>query len=193
MLTSDIHRPVRDADAALPHRDEERLLGVIPLTDRRKVMVVVGHVVEAANGTDSTATGPLNDDALVIDRDSWQVWAYGKPVSLSYQEFRLLAHLASAPGRVFTRQELLDQVWAPEAHTTARSVDVHVHRIRRKLGAPGERLVTVRRVGSSTGPADTHPSLPAPPSCSAQQKDAAHVPDLPLVPAHAGRQPRPRR
>src|SRR5690606_26761212 len=41
MLTSDIHRPVRDADAALPHRDEERLLGVIPLTDRRKVMVVV--------------------------------------------------------------------------------------------------------------------------------------------------------
>ncbi|MBO2531014.1 response regulator [Thermobifida fusca] len=147
MLTSDIHRPVRDADAALPHRDEERLLGVIPLTDRRKVMVVVGHVVEAANGTDSTATGPLNDDALVIDRDSWQVWAYGKPVSLSYQEFRLLAHLASAPGRVFTRQELLDQVWAPEAHTTARSVDVHVHRIRRKLGALGERLVTVRRVG----------------------------------------------
>ncbi len=136
MTTSDTHRPVLCADTA-PRHDEERLLGVIPLADLRRVMVVVGHVVEAS----------AVDDALVIDRTSWRVWAHGVPVALSYQEFRLLAHLAAAPGRVFTRRELLDQVWDPDAPATTRSVDVHVHRIRRKLGALGDRLVTVRRVG----------------------------------------------
>ncbi|GAA3983518.1 winged helix-turn-helix transcriptional regulator [Thermobifida alba] len=147
MTTSDTHRPVLRADAVPSRHDEERLLGVIPLEDLRRVMVVVGHVVEASTVGGVPADGGSADDSLVIDRASWRVWVRGVPVSLSYQEFRLLAHLVAAPGRVFTRQELLDQVWSPGSPTTARSVDVHVHRIRRKLGDLGDRLVTVRRVG----------------------------------------------
>src|SRR5690606_2279634 len=136
MTTSDTHRPVLRADAVPSRHDEERLLGVIPLEDLRRVMVVVGHVVEASTVGGVPADGGSADDSLVIDRASWRVWVRGVPVSLSYQEDPPPAHLVAAPGRVFSRQEPLDQVWTPGSPNTARSGDGARPRIRRALSQP---------------------------------------------------------
>ncbi|GLU48445.1 winged helix-turn-helix domain-containing protein [Nocardiopsis ansamitocini] len=136
--------------AAIPlpaHIDSDAMLGVVPLDDGA-VMVVVGHVV--------TPPGPTCGDDLVLDRRTRSVRLGGRDVELSFQEFELLAHLRAAPHRVFTRTELLDQVWPghranPRAEGT-RTVDVHMHRLRRKLPAVAAHLVTVRRVGYAYRP-----------------------------------------
>jgi DNA-binding response OmpR family regulator len=122
---------------------------VVPLGDGGRLMVVVGRIVDA-DGLDPAppveAPGRPGED-LLIDRATWRVVARGARVDLTFQEFALLDRLASAPGRVFTRPELLERVWGSAAGLQTRTVDVHIHRLRRKLGPLGERIATVRRVG----------------------------------------------
>ena len=85
---------------------------------------------------------------LEINRATFQVFARGRVVDLALREYELLAFLASSPGRVFTRAELLERVWGAGYLGGTRTVDVHVQRIREKLAACGrEMLVTVRGVG----------------------------------------------
>jgi DNA-binding response OmpR family regulator len=85
---------------------------------------------------------------LVIDRDQYRVLVDGQEIELAFQEFELLEFLAAHPYRTFTREELLSRAWGSRNQATNRTVDVHVHRLRRKLGPGYARyLVTVRRVG----------------------------------------------
>ncbi|NYI04470.1 winged helix-turn-helix domain-containing protein [Allostreptomyces psammosilenae] len=81
---------------------------------------------------------------------------HGRPLRLTYLEFELLAHLTRNPLRVHSRAQLLDQVWDLGGyHGNGRTVDVHVARLRRKLGEPLRRsIVTVRRVGYLFDPLD---------------------------------------
>jgi DNA-binding response OmpR family regulator len=88
-------------------------------------------------------------ERLTIDAERRQAWGAGQPITLSRTEFDLLAALARAPGRVFTRAHLLDKVW-PDAAVTERTVDVHIKALRKKLvaaGLPAETIETVRGVG----------------------------------------------
>ena len=86
--------------------------------------------------------------ALRIDLRAWEVWVEGKLVDFTYQEFQLLSFLAGRPGRVYTREQLLAQVWGMDYYGGSRTVDIHVRRIRSKLGAgSGLALETVRNVG----------------------------------------------
>ncbi|MFC4563897.1 winged helix-turn-helix domain-containing protein [Nocardiopsis mangrovi] len=139
--------------ADLPLSDEsETLLGVVPLEDDGKLMIVVGRVVDADGAPAPGAPSPFDEDDdpaddLVIDRATWRVTARGAPIDMTYQEFRLLDRLASAPGRVFSRTELLESVWGTAGDLQTRTIDVHIHRLRRKLGPLRNRLSTVRRVG----------------------------------------------
>ncbi len=71
----------------------------------------------------------------------------GKPVELTAKEFSLLAYLGTRPGRVVTRDTLLDQVWGMDSDVETRTVDVHMRRLREKLGAAAQYLGTVRGVG----------------------------------------------
>jgi DNA-binding response OmpR family regulator len=97
---------------------------------------------------------------LVIDEDSYQVRLRGQPLDLTYKEFELLKALASAPGRVFTRDLLLDEVWGTDYYGGARTVDVHVRRLRAKLGPEYESMIgTVRGVGYKLVPPGTRESL----------------------------------
>ncbi|GAB3212613.1 winged helix-turn-helix domain-containing protein [Marinactinospora thermotolerans] len=96
--------------------------------------------------------GTLPATGLLVDRVSRRAVLDGAQVELSYREFELLAHLVEEPWRVFTRSELLEQVWPTRSSRPTRTVDVHVHRLRRKLGRFGERIVTVRRVGYAYRP-----------------------------------------
>jgi DNA-binding response OmpR family regulator len=85
---------------------------------------------------------------LAIDTDSYRVTAAGRPLDLTFKEFELLRFLASHAGRVFTRPALLREVWGYDFYGGTRTVDVHVRRLRAKLGPEYEHLIqTVRSVG----------------------------------------------
>jgi DNA-binding response OmpR family regulator len=85
---------------------------------------------------------------LAIDTDSYRVTASGRPIDLTFKEFELLRFLASRAGRVFTRPALLREVWGYDFYGGTRTVDVHVRRLRAKLGPEHEHLIeTVRSVG----------------------------------------------
>ena len=85
---------------------------------------------------------------LSIDPDTYQVRLRGRPLDLTYKEFQLLLYLAQRPGRVFSRSRLLQEVWGYDFFGGTRTVDVHVRRLRAKLGAEHEAMIaTVRNVG----------------------------------------------
>jgi len=85
---------------------------------------------------------------VVVDEDSYTAKVAGRPLNLTFKEFELLKHLAAHPGRVFTREALLQEVWGYDYFGGTRTVDVHVRRLRAKLGPDHEQLIgTVRNVG----------------------------------------------
>lgn len=84
----------------------------------------------------------------------------GGEVPLTFQEFELLVFLTASPGEVFSRVHLMNAVWPERARATPRTVDVHVHRLRRKLGRHGGHLVTVRRFGYGFLPPAHRPTGP---------------------------------
>ena len=86
---------------------------------------------------------------LVIDEATYSARVGGRLLDLTYKEFELLKHLAQHPGRVFTRAQLLQEVWGYDYFGGTRTVDVHVRRLRAKLGPEYDVLIgTVRNVGS---------------------------------------------
>jgi DNA-binding response OmpR family regulator len=93
---------------------------------------------------------------VAIDVESYQVTASGRVLDLTFKEFELLRFLASRPGRVFTRPALLREVWGYDFYGGTRTVDVHVRRLRAKLGPEHEQLIeTVRSVGYRAAEPDT--------------------------------------
>jgi DNA-binding response OmpR family regulator len=89
----------------------------------------------------------LRRGELAIDLDRCEVTCRGKPVELTATEFRLLHFLASRPGRVFSRGELIDHVLGRDVEVIDRTIDVHVMAVRKKLGKHGELVETVRGFG----------------------------------------------
>jgi DNA-binding response OmpR family regulator len=85
---------------------------------------------------------------LLINTASCEVTLQGVALSLTYQEYELLRYLASHRGRVFTREQLLSELWGYNYYGGTRTVDVHIRRLRAKLGPEHEELIqTVRNVG----------------------------------------------
>ncbi len=89
---------------------------------------------------------------LLLNLETYQATISGRPLDLTYMEYELLKFLATHPGKVFTRETLLSRVWGYEYYGGARTVDVHVRRLRAKLGTEQEHLIqTVRSVGYRFG------------------------------------------
>ena len=85
---------------------------------------------------------------MSIDLERYDVTVAGRRVSLTYKEFQLLVLLASNPGRVYSRESLLSQVWGYDYLGGTRTVDVHVRRLRSKIEAPGRSFIeTIYLVG----------------------------------------------
>ena len=96
----------------------------------------------------SASSTVLRIGELVVDMERYDVTVSGKRVSLTYKEFQLLVLLASNPGRVYTREALLSQVWGYDYLGGTRTVDVHVRRLRSKVEGPGQVYVeTIWNVG----------------------------------------------
>ncbi len=89
---------------------------------------------------------------LAVNLETYQASIVGRPLDLTYMEYELLKFLAQNPGKVFTREMLLNRVWGYEYYGGARTVDVHVRRLRAKLGEEHAGLIqTVRSVGYRFG------------------------------------------
>ena len=85
---------------------------------------------------------------ITIDLANYEVTADGERIQLTFKEYELLRFLISHPGRVHTRNALLNQVWGYDYYGGTRTVDVHIRRLREKLGlATGAHIETVRNVG----------------------------------------------
>ncbi len=84
---------------------------------------------------------------LVIDTSAYTVTYKGKPINLTAMEFKLLAALVEANGALFSRDQLLDNVWNYNAVVDTRTVDAHISRLREKLGPAGKYIQTVHRMG----------------------------------------------
>jgi DNA-binding response OmpR family regulator len=90
----------------------------------------------------------IKSGGLSIDESSYTAKLDGRSLELTFKEFELVKFLAQHPGRVFSRQQLLQEVWGYDYFGGTRTVDVHVRRLRAKLGADNETLIgTVRNVG----------------------------------------------
>lgn len=95
----------------------------------------------------------LSVDGVVVDPVGYRASVDGRALNLTFREFELLKHLAQSPGRVFSREQLLQDVWGFDYFGGTRTVDVHVRRLRAKLGADREQLIaTVRNVGYRFAP-----------------------------------------
>ncbi len=103
-----------------------------------------------------TTTAPraelVDYDELVLNLETYQASVDGRPLDLTYMEYELLKFLVQNPGKVFTREMLLSRVWGYDYYGGARTVDVHIRRLRAKLGEEHANLIqTVRSVGYRFG------------------------------------------
>ncbi|WP_150307969.1 response regulator transcription factor [Planctomonas psychrotolerans] len=106
-----------------------------------RIRLVIGRAAQEQTGAKIQASG------VVIDEASYSAKVHGRPLDLTFKEFELLRFLASHPSRVFTREQLLSEVWGYDYFGGTRTVDVHVRRLRAKLGDLESLIGTVRNVG----------------------------------------------
>ncbi|MFM9136274.1 MAG: winged-helix domain-containing protein [bacterium] len=106
------------------------------------------------SGPDEAPTGEIRSGDLAIDEAGYSVRIRSRVLDLTFKEFELLRYLAQHPGRVFSRAQLLQEVWGYDYFGGTRTVDVHVRRLRAKLGPEHDALIgTVRNVGYRFVPA----------------------------------------
>jgi hypothetical protein len=136
-------------DASRPPSPDGTLLAVVPIPGTGTSLAIVGYLVTTPVGGPGAAGPPARaDPGLLLDHEQRRVIVDGVEVALTFQEFELLAFLAEHPATVFSRSDLLRKVWQRDFTADSRTVDVHVSRLRRKLGpAYGRCLLTEYRVG----------------------------------------------
>ena len=124
---------------------------VVKPFEMKEVLARIHAVLRRTSGAEETPAGEklLTFDKLTINLDSYELMVDGQRVDTPPKELELLFHLASAPNRVFTRNQLLDEVWGFDYFGDSRTVDVHIKRLREKLEGVSDqwRLKTVWGVG----------------------------------------------
>ena len=117
--------------------------------EMKEVLARIHAVLRRTGQEEEQGDQKLSFDKLVINLDSYELLVDGKRVDTPPKELELLYHLASAPNRVFTRNQLLDEVWGFDYFGDSRTVDVHIKRLREKLEGVSDqwRLKTVWGVG----------------------------------------------
>ena len=184
LLVLDLMLPGRSGYEVLDEirrREDTRDVGVIVLTARRdesdrikglaggaddyltkpfspeELVLRVGAVLRRLRAAPASAGPVLRAGGIAVDRAAHTVTARGKPVPLTALEYRLLVLLLERRGRVQTRPQLLQAVWESQPDIQTRTVDMHVQRLRAKLGAEGAHIETVRGFGYRFS-ADTPPA-----------------------------------
>ncbi len=122
---------------------------VVKPFDAKEIMARVKAVLRRSGSASQSAVKEVQFDRLVINLTNYELRVDGKKVDAPPKELELIYHLASNPNRVFTRDQLLDEVWGFDYYGDSRTVDVHVKRLREKLEGVSEKweLKTVWSVG----------------------------------------------
>ena len=112
-----------------------------------RIRLAIGRIEADKFANDPTAREIRTGD-VVIDESSYTAKIRGRTLDLTFKEFELMKYLAQHPGRVFTRAQLLQEIWGYDYFGGTRTVDVHIRRLRSKLGPEFESVIgTVRNVG----------------------------------------------
>ncbi len=112
-----------------------------------RIKLAIGRL-RAQREADDPESHVIRTGEVVVDDATYTAKVSGRTLDLTFKEFELLKYLAQHPGRVFSRQQLLQEVWGYDYFGGTRTVDVHVRRLRAKLGPENETLIgTVRNVG----------------------------------------------
>ena len=118
-----------------------------PAEIEARIRIAIGRRDDAHLASDPTAHEIRQGD-VVIDENTYTAKIKGRSLDLTFKEFELLKHFAQHPGRVFTRAQLLQEIWGYDYFGGTRTVDVHIRRLRSKLGPEFESIIgTVRNVG----------------------------------------------
>ena len=131
-----------DDYVAKPFSPKELVARIRAVLRRPRGPIGAAFNAGASGGTSRRTVGPVT-----IDSERHEVLLRTEPLALTLAEYRLLATLISRPGRVFTREQLLEKITGGEAYVIDRNVDVHVRAIRKKLGDDADFIMTVRGVG----------------------------------------------
>lgn len=111
----------------------------------RALISRINAILRRTNTAETSPQSKLEIGDLVIDRDAYLVYQKGKKIVLAKKEFELLYLLASKPGKVFTREVILNTIWEESVVVTNRTIDVHIRKLREKLG--DNYVTTVKGVG----------------------------------------------
>ncbi|HUR04515.1 MAG TPA: response regulator transcription factor [Nonomuraea sp.] len=134
--------------------DDVLLESAGPAEVEARLRMAIGRTTQAEDVPNEIRSGDLS-----IDEATYTARLRGRVLDLTFKEFELLKYLAQHPGRVFTRAQLLQEVWGYDYFGGTRTVDVHVRRLRAKLGTEYESLIgTVRNVGYRFVPDRTEPA-----------------------------------
>ena len=122
---------------------------VVKPFDSKEVVARIKAVLRRCNPEESGKEGVIQFENLSLDMSRYELKVKGKVVEAPPKELELLAYLAGHPNRVFTRDQLLDEVWGFEYYGDSRTIDVHIKRLREKLEGASEQwsLKTVWGVG----------------------------------------------
>ena len=118
-----------------------------PFSPREVVLRVSAVLRRIHIGKQTESTKRIETHGVTIDLDKHQVLTESGPIDLTATEFKLITLFARSPGRVFTRDILMDVIWGQDYYGIDRTVDTHVSRLRRKLGEFGKHIETVHGVG----------------------------------------------
>ncbi|MBF0381053.1 MAG: response regulator transcription factor [Magnetococcales bacterium] len=111
----------------------------------RELKLRIGAILKRSKGDGSAK--PAEENAIPINRTTQSIVIAGEEISLTSLEFRILDALTANPGQFMSRDELLKQVWGEKSGVRSRTVDVHVNRLREKLGTANQLIETRRNVG----------------------------------------------
>jgi DNA-binding response OmpR family regulator len=144
LITTEGGMPAMNADWGF---DDVILDSAGPAEVDARIRVAIG-TMEAARVAADPTSGEIKSGEVIIDEKSYTAKIKGRSLDLTFKEFELLKYLAQHPGRVFTRSQLLQEIWGYDYFGGTRTVDVHVRRLRSKLGPEFEAIIgTVRNVG----------------------------------------------
>jgi two-component system alkaline phosphatase synthesis response regulator PhoP len=118
-----------------------------PVSPRVLIARVKSLLRRADRGPSQPEAEEIDSNGIRIDKKAYKVFVDEKEVIFPRKEFELLFFLASNPGRIFKREVLLNQVWGENTFVVDRTVDVHIFKVREKLGRYGARIETVKGVG----------------------------------------------
>lgn len=118
-----------------------------PVSPKKLVARVKSNLRKSTKDAEDKISNSVTVGPLIINKDQYSVTLNGIPLILPKKEFEILFYLALNPGKVFPREKLLTDIWGTDVFVVERTIDVHVRKIREKLGSAAQMIETVKGVG----------------------------------------------